>query len=212
LQNNNNENELNRREFIRTSAAGCCGAAIGGSIIDDAVSGGIIKGDSQSSDLGHFLSLTEDDFRKMADTAIFTAGKNGAGYTDFRICRNRNQSVSAREDRVQNISDSNSLGFGVRVLVNGTWGFASSHVINEDAISKMSLLACEMAKANSILQKTPVELVHTPSYTDYWSTPVKINPYSIPISEKIEMLLEFNNIATKGGANFCDSFMWFINE
>jgi len=212
LQNNSNESDMNRREFISNSAAGCCGTVIGGNIIENAVSAGIITGDTSSSDLGNFLNMTQDDFRKLADTAIFTAGKNGAGYSDLRICRNRNQSVSAREDRVQNISDNSSLGFGVRVLVNGTWGFASSHLLNEDSIAKMSILACEMAKANSILQKTPVELVHTPSYTDSWSTPVKINPYSIPISEKIERLLEFNNIATKQGANFCDSFMWFINE
>jgi len=211
LQNNIGE-DLNRRDFIRNTAAGCCGALMGGNLIANAVSEGSKVRASSSSELGDFLKLSNDDYRKFADTAIFTAERNGAKYSDFRLCRNRNQSVSAREDRIQSISDSNSIGFGVRVLVNGTWGFASSHVVNEETVSSMTKLACDMAKANSVLQKVPVELVHTPSYTDKWSTQIKINPYSVSISEKTELLLEFNNIASVNGASFCDSFMWLINE
>ncbi len=203
---------MNRREFIRNTAIACCGATIGGNLIENSVAAGSKVIASSSSELGDFLKLTEDDYRRLADTAIFTAEKNGASYSDFRLCRNRNQSISAREDRIQNISDDNSIGFGVRVLVNGTWGFASSHVINEETISSTSKLACDLAKANSVLQKVPVELVYTPSYTDKWSTPIKINPYSISISEKSELLLELNNIASQNGASFCDSFMWLINE
>ena len=203
---------MNRREFIRKTAVGCCGAIVSGNLISDKISAGATSGASGSAKLGDFLKLTGDDFRKLADTAIFTAEKNGAKYSDIRLCRNRDQSISAREDRIQNISDSNSIGFGIRVLVNGTWGFASSHILDEKAIADMSKLACDIAKANSVLQKDPVELVHTPAYTDKWSTPIKVNPYSIPISEKAELLLEYNNIATKSGASFCDSFIWLINE
>lgn len=196
---------MNRREFIKKSAGGCCGTILLANMPGSAIL-------ADPSELRLFAGMTPDEFKKLADTAIFTASANGASYSDFRLCRNRMQSVSAREEKVESISDSNSLGFGVRVIVNGTWGFASSHVLNEKAVAEMSKTACDIAKANSILQKKPLELTPAPTVVDNWTTPTKVNAFSIPVTEKIELLLEWNNIAAKSGADFCDSFMWFINE
>lgn len=203
---------MKRRKFLLTAAVGCCGALAARSLAG--IAGGeitplVVEG---SAELGRFLSLTSGDFRNFADAAIATAAGNGASYSDIRFCRNRNQSVSAREDKPNGISDNNSLGFGIRVLANGTWGFASSHVITAEVISQKARLACEIAKANSILQKQPVTLTGNKAYTDKWSTPVKVNPFSIPISEKLDFLLGLNSRALKDGATYCDSFMWFINE
>lgn len=203
---------MNRREFIKKAGFGCCGAIAAGHLFTGSPAKSAQQLTAGHSELEIFLSLSNDDFRRLSDIAINTAKSNGASYSDVRFCRNRDQSLSAREDRIADISDSNSLGFGVRVLVNGTWGFASSHVITEDAITRMSVTACEIAKANSILQRRPVELTKTPSYVDTYTTPIMINPFSISISEKSDMLLEYSNLAMKSGANYCRAFMWFINE
>lgn len=211
MQKKLNYKDVKRRKFLLTAAAGCCGALIGASLKGhSAAASGIAE--EGSLELEKFRGTGISDFRRLADTAIYTAEKNGASYSDIRFCRNRNQSISAREVRVESISDNSSIGFGVRVLVNGTWGFASSHVINEDVIAEMSRRACEMAKANSILQRKPIELTQTPAYVDNWTTPIAVNPYTVSITEKLDMLLNLNDLAIRKGAAYCDSFMWFINE
>lgn len=200
-----------RRDFIK-SAAGCCGTILASSFLEKALGNSVFDRSGKEEDIRNFLTLGHDDFRKFADTAILISKQNGASYCDIRICKNRNQRISTREERIQNISDSEDLGFGVRVLVNGTWGFASSAFVNEEEVAKVTKLACEIAKANSILQRIPVELIPVKSYVDKWSTPIEINPFDISISDKIDLQFKFNKIAKTSGANYVDSFMWFINE
>ncbi len=204
--------QMKRRDFIKSSAAGCCGAIITSSLLEKALGNHIYDNNLNSAQLKSFLGFDELDFKKLADTSIFTAKKNGASYSDLRICRNRNQTISTREEMIENIRDSENLGFGVRVLINGTWGFASSAFVNELEVGKVTELACEISKANSILQKIPVELVTTESYTDTYKTPIEINPFDISITEKIDLQLKYNKLAKSYGAEFVDSFMWFINE
>ena len=203
---------MQRREFLKTTTLGCCGTVLGSGILEKALGNNSFDNNSNEEALNNFLSFDEGDFRRMADTAIFTAKNNGASYADIRICKNRNQMVSTSEDRVDSISDSDDIGFGVRVLINGTWGFASSAFVNEPEVVKVTLLACEISKANSILQKIPVELSVTQSYTDTYNTPVEINPFEISITDKIDLQLKYNKLAMSLGADYINSFMWFINE
>lgn len=203
---------MQRREFIKAASIGCCGTLIGSSLIENAFAKNSINGNASEEAIRNFLSFTEDDFKKLADTAIFTAKNNGASYSDLRICKNRQQSINTSEERVTSISDRENLGFGVRVIINGSWGFASSAFINEAEVVKTTLLACEIAKANSVLQKIPVELVPAMSYTDTWTTPIQKNSFDVSITEKIDLQLKFNKLAKTAGADYVDSFMWFINE
>ena len=203
---------MQRREFLKATAIGCCGAVVNGSLIEKALGNSSFDNNVNEESLKNFYGMDENDFKKLADTMIFTAKNNGASYSDIRICKNRNQQISTRQERIAGISDSESLGFGIRVLVNGTWGFASSAFINEKDVISNTILACQIAKANSILQKTPVELVPVKVYNDTYTSPLIINPFGISISEKIDLQLKFNKSAMSLGADFVDSFMWFINE
>ena len=67
-----------------------------------------------------------DELRDLADAALSAARRAGASYADIRINRYRNQFIFTRDRRVQNIVNTEDYGFGVRVIVDGTWGFASS--------------------------------------------------------------------------------------
>ena len=91
--------------------------------------------------------------RDFLDTALNTATSNGASYADIRISRHKNQSIRTRENRVDGISNSESYGFGVRVLVDGTWGFAASHRLTKSNVAKITRRALEIAQANKVAQR-----------------------------------------------------------
>jgi len=102
--------------------------------------------------------------KKMADIALNTAKSLGASYADARIGRYLNQYVFTREDKVQNVVNTESFGIGIRVIANGTWGFASTNEVTEDGIKKATDQAVAIAKANSMIQKDPVKLAPVESY------------------------------------------------
>lgn len=138
--------------------------------------------------------------------------KRNASYSDIRICKFRNQRINTREQRVTGINDGEDFGFGVRVVSKGSWGFASSYKINEQEIIRAVNIACDLAEANATLQIKTVTLAPVKAHVDEWSTPVLINPFEISIDDKISRQLNNNKIANEAGADFVDSFMWFVNE
>src|ERR687896_1120446 len=89
-----------------------------------------------------------DELRDLADAALASARKAGATYADVRINRYRNQFIFTRDRRVQNIVNTEDYGFGVRVIVDGTWGFASSSQVTKDEITKVVAQAASIARAN----------------------------------------------------------------
>jgi TldD protein len=151
--------------------------------------------------------------KQFADIALNTARSNGATYTDVRIGRYLNQFINTREARVQNIVNLESFGVGIRVIVNGTWGFASTNQVNPDGIKKATERAVAIAKANSKYQKEPVQLAATPSYGEVtWKTPITKNAFEIPVSDKVSLLLAANAAAMKNGAGFAASNLFLVNE
>src|SRR5690606_32444126 len=96
--------------------------------------------------------------KNLADVALNTAKSLGASYADVRIGRYLNQYVFTREERVQNVVNSESFGIGIRVIANGTWGFASTNEVTDQGIQKATQQAVAIAKANSKIQKEPVKL------------------------------------------------------
>ena len=98
------------------------------------------------------------ELRDLADAALASAKKLGASYADIRINRYRNQFIFTRDRRVQNIVNTEDYGFGVRVIVDGTWGFASSSVVTKDEIARVAAQAVGIAKANRKINEEPVRL------------------------------------------------------
>lgn len=151
--------------------------------------------------------------KRLADVALNTARSLGATYADARIGRYLNQYVSTREDKVQNVVNTESFGIGIRVITNGTWGFASTNDVTEDGIKKATDQAVAIAKANSIIQKDPVKLAPVEAYGEVsWKTPVKKDFKEVPVSEKVELLLKANAAAMDNGANFVNSNLFMVNE
>ena len=151
--------------------------------------------------------------KRMADVALNTAKSLGATYADTRIGRYLNQYVFTREDKVQNVVNTESFGIGIRVIANGTWGFASTNSVTEDGIKKATEQAVAIAKANSKIQKEPVKLAPVNAYGEVsWKTPIKKDFKEVPVSEKVDLLLSANAAALDNGANFVNSALFMVNE
>lgn len=151
--------------------------------------------------------------KELADVALNTAKSLGASYADVRIGRYLNQFISTRENKVQNIANTESFGIGVRVIANGTWGFASTNNVTADGIKKATERAVAIAKANSKFQKEPVKLAPVQSYGEVsWKTPIKQNAFEVKVSDKADLLLRVNAAALKNGASFVSSNLFQINE
>ncbi|WP_313919617.1 TldD/PmbA family protein [Tahibacter sp.] len=151
--------------------------------------------------------------KKLADAALEAARSSGASYCDVRIGRYLRQFVVTREDRVENVVNTESAGVGVRVIANGTWGFAATSIATPEAVAKAARQAVTIAKANARLQAKPVELAPVKGAGEVsWKTPIQRNAMEVPIKEKVELLLGVNAAAMKAGASFINSTLFLVNE
>jgi TldD protein len=151
--------------------------------------------------------------KQLADIALNAAKAAGASYADARIGRYLNQFVTTREKVVNNIVNTESSGVGIRVIANGTWGFASTSNMTPDSIAKTARQAVAIAKANSKFQTEPVKLAPVKGVGEVtWNTPIKKNAFEIPVKDKVDMLLDVNNAAMSNGASYCTSILFMVNE
>ena len=116
----------------------------------------------------------------------------GCEYGDIRICHYRRQNLSARDRSLTRLADNVSSGFGIRVLLEGSWGFVASHLISLEEITRVVKLAVETAKGSKLTQHNPIKLAPVDAYQDKYTTPIQIDPFEIPIQEKAELLLNIN--------------------
>jgi TldD protein len=152
--------------------------------------------------------------KRLADAALNAAKSKGATYTDVRIGRYLRQFVITREDKVQNIVNTESYGVGVRVIANGCWGFAAVVDAKSEAdTARAAEEAVAIAKANARLMKQPVQLAPQKGYGEVsWKAPIERNAFEVPIKEKVELLLGVNDAALKNGANYVNSVLFMVNE
>ncbi len=148
--------------------------------------------------------------KDLAELALDTAKSKGASYADIRICRYRNQYIFGRDKRIETTADTEDMGFGIRAIVNGAWGFASSYRLEKEEIQRIAVLAVDVAKASSRLLKQPVDLVPEPAYQDHWQSPIEKNPFKIPMEKKIDLILKINEEMLKvNGIKVATAFLNF---
>jgi TldD protein len=151
--------------------------------------------------------------RALADVALAAASKAGASYCDVRIGRYLQQFVVTREDKVQNVTNTESTGVGIRVISKGTWGFAATSDLRPESVAAAALQAVAIANANSKIQTVPVQLAPVKGVGEVsWSTPIRKNPMEVPVKEKVDLLLAANAAAMAAEANFVNSTMFLVNE
>ncbi|MCE0482864.1 MAG: TldD/PmbA family protein [Methylacidiphilales bacterium] len=193
---------MNRRSFIR-SMGGCACATLLPSTLFLGVRNAAAAV-AEKLDLSAKLHL--------ADVALGTAKAMGASYADFRLCRYQSEYVEVREHRLEESSTGLSAGFGVRVLLDGTWGYASSSLATEDEVKAAVNRAVDVAKASQRLQARKFVLEDLPSYQDEWTMPMKTDPFLVHSDEKIDRMLAINEAALKAGADYATISFAFVRE
>ena len=194
---------MKRRDFVQLAGLGAGALMIPGSLM----------GRSIPTEALLAPGMDVATKKMMADVALNTARSLGASYADARIGRYLNQYVFTREDKVQSVTNTESFGMGIRVIANGTWGFASTTDVTPDGIKKATNQAVAIAKANAKIQTEPVKLAPVKGHGEVsWKTPIVKDFKDVPVSEKVELLLGANAAAMENGANYVNSALFMVNE
>jgi len=142
-------------------------------------------------------------FKGLSDIVLTEAKRAGCTYADVRFTRSVNTGVNAnggpdaepgggrggrggagRGGGARAGGRPGAAGFGVRVIHSGVWGFASSPVVTEDELRRITRVAADVARASAVAKKIDVKLAPVPAYTEYWSSPLKKDPGSVAADAK----------------------------
>lgn len=152
--------------------------------------------------------VTDATYLAVVAAALDAAKKAGASYADLRVHRRREETVSVRDDHLETIHDAERFGVGVRVLVDGAWGFASSPLVAPKEAARLATVACALAKANAAVQTRKVELAPNPAHVDVWQTPLEKDPFKLPVADKAEVLLAVSEkLRAVKGVRFCHAWV-----
>lgn len=150
---------------------------------------------------------------EAAEAALTRATALGASYADIRINRYRRESIATRERQVQNVSRSTSYGLGLRVLVNGTWGFAATNLVDPASARAAAEQAVAIAKANALMTSRKVVLANADKVVTTWANQVKRDPFEVSLETKTAFLMKLNEAALAvPGVSFINSQLQFVDE
>jgi len=124
-----------------------------------------------------------------AGAALDAAVGAGAGYVDVRTVTEEVESVSVQDERVDGVERRTSRGIGIRVLVDGAWGFAGTARLDRASVLAAAATAVEVARASAGLRRAPVRLAPTEVATATYRTPLATDPFAVGVEEKLELLL-----------------------
>src|SRR5271165_3568243 len=131
--------------------------------------------------------------RDLADAALAQARALGAQHADFRAERLRGQHISLSDGTPQTLFDADDTGLAVRVIVDGTWGFASTVDLTTDAAAYAARQAVEVAKVAAAMNTEPIELAPEPGYGDVtWVSAYQTDPFTISVADKVALLAEWS--------------------
>jgi TldD protein len=174
-----------RRDFIRTGAATAAAMVAGARFVVDPAAQTLPAPAADAAAID------------IATIALDAARSSGASYADVRVGRYRRQSVNVRERQISGVSDSESYGLGVRVLVNGCWGFAATSTLTRAGAQGAALQALATARAARAVHRRDVELAPVTPVKGTWMTPIRRDPIEVPLEDKVALLLATNEAALR---------------
>ena len=135
-----------------------------------------------------FLALPLD---AVADAALATTGPAGAGHTEVRVERSRVATTSARDGHLEGDGDAVAAGLSVRVLVDGTWGFAATTDVSPAGAARAAADAVEVARVSAAVNTERVELAPEAPHRATWVSSYAVNPFDVPAAERAAVLVEW---------------------
>jgi TldD protein len=158
-----------------------------------------------------FLALP---LRRLADAALGRARELGATHADFRLERIRTQNISLRDAKLESTRAGEDLGFAVRVVHDGTWGFAAAVDLTPEAAARVAAQAVEVAKVSRAINSEPIELADEPVHPDVtWISAYEVNPFEVPEQDRIGLLTEWSErLLAADGVDHVDASVQQILE
>jgi len=158
--------------------------------------------------------------KQVANWALDVAALRGASYADARIVAQRSRALTTKNGKVGSASDSETLGMSVRVIADGAWGFAASADLGRAAIEATAARAVEIARASAKVKQHDVKLAPEKPVVAEWTTPYRIDPFSVSIEQNIDLLLkidaELRAVAgitlAETNLNFHRDEQWFVSS
>ncbi|KPL07960.1 peptidase C69 [bacterium SM23_57] len=151
--------------------------------------------------------------KELTQIAVDRATSLGASYADIRIIETRAEDITIRNGEIADLEQVEDFGFGVRVIVDGAWGFASSHDVTKEEIERAAALAVEIARASASLKVKDIALAPEDTYQEKWQTPYVENPFKVSLEEKMNLLFQLDEILRKNSKiKVAESTLSFTNE
>ena len=132
--------------------------------------------------------------RELMNYALEVTRLEGASYADIRVIAKTKESIEVKNGLVKKLKRSYDLGAGIRVIKNGAWGFAATSKLTRDEIAKTARLATRIADTSAKFTREKITLAPEPVYTDRWQTAYLINPFSVPLTKKLDLLLAIDKV------------------
>ncbi len=197
-----------RRQFLQQT--GAAGAAI-------AIASAIPRGAMASplgADARDIARFEEGAPKELMMEALNAAKSAGASWADARIARFRQNFVITREHQIVQVVDTDTLGCGVRALVDGCWGFAATRYLTTENVTAAAREAVAIAKANRIARDRPIELAPSPAHPNAtWKSAYTTDPWDVPLETKVDLLLKANAEAMKAKkVKYVNSVLFFVKQ
>jgi TldD protein len=160
---------------------------------------------------GEFLGLP---LRSLSDAALSRAAELGVDHVDFRLERIRSQMLRLRNENLETAIDGEDLGYAVRVVYDGTWGFASGVDLTPGAAAELAELAVEVARVCRPANTEPVVLAPEPAHGDVtWVSDYDVDPFSVTDAEKEELLRDYSaRLLASDGVDLTDAVVMAVLE
>jgi TldD protein len=127
--------------------------------------------------------------RDLAARALQTARVRGAVYADARVVRREVETIFVRNGHLEAVTRSEAVGLNVRAIADGAWGFAASQTLAADEADHVAALAVAIARASALVAREPVRLAEVAPIRATYRTPITIDPFAVPLSERVDLLL-----------------------
>jgi len=144
----------------------------------------------------------------------------GATYADARVVITKTESINVRNQNLDQMDRSETVGVGVRALIGSSWGFAATADLSNESIRSAGERASAIAKASAIVPGPPMEFADVPVVEDFWETPYEEDPILVATSEKVDMLINVTKTLQSvegvaiavGSLTFYDTNKWFVSS
>jgi TldD protein len=151
--------------------------------------------------------------RDLLVRAINVAQQLGASYVDVRFMERTTEGIEIKNGRVEGVSSGTSSGFNVRVIVDGAWGFASSARLDLAEADRIAQQAVQIARASALVAGEPVHLSPLPPQKGTYRTPLRIDPFTVPLHQKVQLLLDADAaMRSVKGVTLTSSLMEYSHE